>query len=108
MAGSRRAALERRTGGDVLVVTASHETERSKRSLGLWGWNPSDRLISTRPLGSGNSDLRGLGGVLGPPVDGRDMSENVGDGVGGIGEYSLLVSLKVTCLTGIVHREWWW
>jgi hypothetical protein len=58
-------------------------------------------LISTRPLGSGNSGERG---VLGPPTEGRDESEKVGDGVGNMGEYIILV-LKVTRLTGIVYGE---
>lgn len=51
--------------------------------------------------------MRGLGGVLGPPVEGRDESENVGDGVGGIGEYTVLVVLKVTRLADIMNSEEW-
>ena len=88
----------------VLVVTASQGRVRSKRSLGLRGWKPKEGLISTRPLGRGSSDLRGLGGVLGPPMEGREESEKVGDGVGGIGDQTVLVLLKLTCLTaaGIV------
>jgi len=35
VAGSKRAALEIRVGGEVLVVTASYGTDRSKKSLGL-------------------------------------------------------------------------
>jgi hypothetical protein len=41
------------------------------------------RLILTGPLGKGRNDLRGLCGVLGPPVEGREESEKVGDGVDG-------------------------
>jgi len=71
-------------GGEVFVVTTSHGRDRSSRSFGLWGWNPSKGLISTSPLGRGNSGECGLGGVLGPPTEGRDESEKVGDGVGDI------------------------
>jgi len=87
-----------------VVVTASHDRERSSRSLG-YGVESSERFISTNPLGSGNSGERRLGGVLGPPTEGRMSLRKWGDGVGGMGEYIILVSLKVTRLAGIVYGE---
>lgn len=98
MAGSQSAALGRLMGIEVFVLTASQGNVRSKSSLGLSGWKAKAGLISTRSLGKGSSDLRGLGGVLGL-IQGSDESEKVGDSVGGIGGQTVLVSLKLTCLT---------
>lgn len=56
--------------------------------------------------GSGSGDLWKLGGVMGPPVEGNEISEYVGEGVGG--EYTILVSLNVTRLLetpGIVDER---
>jgi len=53
--------------------------------------------------GSGSGDLWRLGGVIGPPVEGNEVAEYVGEGVGG--EYTILVSLNVTCLPGIMDGE---
>jgi hypothetical protein len=55
------------------------------------------------PAGSGSGDLWRLGGVIGPPVEGNEVAEYVGEGVGGA--YTMLVSLNVTCLPGIVSGK---
>lgn len=88
-----------------MFVIAANLTQRSKLISGAFGWKPSIGWMRTGPSGNGRVALYRLGGVRGPSVDGNDEVENVGEGVGGIGEYTILVSLKVTCFPGIVFMR---